>query len=121
MPPDESREPDDPTRIVRSPTEWVPPTPAYGAITFHQVWTNNGVLCLECRSCSKRTALTKTDLPHSRLGALRAARQLQVLRLRRGSAAPVRSDDGRGERCSSRATGCAGRSGGDDVTEHETR
>ena len=64
-------EPDDPTRIVRRPTERVLPTPAYGAVTFHEVWTNSGVLCLECRQCAKRTALTKADLPQSRLGNVR--------------------------------------------------
>ena len=64
-------EPDDPTRIARRPTEWMPPTPAYGAVTFHEVWVNSGVLCLECRSCNNRTALTKADLPASRLGKVR--------------------------------------------------
>ena len=46
-------------------------TPAYDAVTFHEVWTNSGVLCLECRQCAKRTALTKQDLPQSRLGPVR--------------------------------------------------
>ena len=27
--------------------------------------------CLECRQCAKRTTLTRTDLPQSRLGNLR--------------------------------------------------
>jgi len=35
------------------------------------VWINSGVLCLECRACNKRTALTKADLPQSRLGPVR--------------------------------------------------
>ena len=91
---------DDPTRrTVRRPITPVLPTPAYGAVTFHEVWTNSGVLCLECRQCAKRTALTKHDLPHSRLGNVRYVLHaiVQVLGLRRGQAAPVRSDDGRGE------------------------
>ena len=66
-------EPDDPTRLesARRPLAPSYPTPAYGAITFHQLWINSGVLCLECRQCAKRTALTKVDLPQSRLGNVR--------------------------------------------------
>ena len=64
-------EPADPTRRTMRPITPVLPTPAYDAVTFHEVWTNSGVLCLECRQCAKRTALTKTDLPRSRLGNVR--------------------------------------------------
>ena len=56
---------------ARRPIEPQWPAPAYGAITFHQVWTNSGVLCLECCRCNKRTAFTKADLPASRLGNAR--------------------------------------------------
>ena len=61
-------EPDDPTRIVRRPIEPVPVTPAYGAITFGQVALEGGVLCVECRVCAKRTALTKLECPPIRTG-----------------------------------------------------
>ena len=66
-------EPDDPTRLesARRPLAPSYPASAYGAITFHQLWINSGVLCLECRQCAKRTALTKADLPRSRLGPVR--------------------------------------------------
>jgi hypothetical protein len=63
--------PDDPTRRATRPIDPVWPAPASGAVTFHQVWVNSGVLCLECRQCNKRTALTKADLPASRLGNIR--------------------------------------------------
>jgi hypothetical protein len=76
MPADESPDPplwEDATRLesARRPLAPVLPAPAYGAITFHELWTNSGVLCLECRECNKRTALTKPDLPASRLGPVR--------------------------------------------------
>src|SRR5436190_13633297 len=60
-------EPEDPTRLesARRPIAPQYPAPAGDATTFLQVWTLSGVLCLECRQCNKRTALTKTDLPRS--------------------------------------------------------
>ena len=65
--------PDDPTRLesARRPLPPSYPPPAGDATTFHQVWIKSGVLCLECRACAKRTALTKADLPASRLGPVR--------------------------------------------------
>jgi hypothetical protein len=74
MPDDESHEPplwEDATRIKQRPLSPMLSTPAGDATTFHQVWVNSGVLCLECRQCNKRTALTKADLPASRLGSVR--------------------------------------------------
>ena len=64
-------DPEDPTRIKQRPLAPMYPAPASGATTFLQVWTNSGTLCLECRQCSKRTALTKADLPQARLGPVR--------------------------------------------------
>ena len=46
----------------------VPLAPAYGAVTFSQVALEGGVLCVECRACAKRTALTKLECPAIRLG-----------------------------------------------------
>ncbi len=61
---------DDPTRIERArrPIEPHWPAPAYGAITFHQVATNGGALCVECRACERRIALTKNECSHIRTG-----------------------------------------------------
>ena len=61
-------EPDDPTRRTMRPTEWVPPTPADCAVTFGQVALEGGVLCVECRACNARTALTKAECPEIRVG-----------------------------------------------------
>jgi hypothetical protein len=61
-------EPDDPTRIARRPITPMPPSPAHGAITFGQVATGGGALCIECRSCDKRAALTKAECPAIRTG-----------------------------------------------------
>ena len=47
-------EPKDPTRRAMRPYEPVLPTPAYGAVLFHDVWVNSGVLAVECRQCGKR-------------------------------------------------------------------
>jgi hypothetical protein len=61
---------DDPTRLesARRPISRTPPAPAYGAITFSQVAMEGGVLCVECRACAKRTALTRQEYPAIRLG-----------------------------------------------------
>jgi hypothetical protein len=65
--------PDDPTRLesARRPLGPSYPAPAYGAITFQQLWINSGVLAVECRACDKRSTFTKADLPRSRLGPVR--------------------------------------------------
>ena len=92
-------EPDDPTRIVRRPTEPVPPTPAYGAVTFGQVALEGGVLCVECRACAKRTALTKQECPPIRTGnsafVLHATFKCSRVRIDRRAALP--SDQGRSD------------------------
>jgi hypothetical protein len=64
-------EPPDPTRGAMRPYE---PGAAHA-----RLWRGNvsrsldeqRVLCLECRQCAKRTALTKQDVPQSRLGNVR--------------------------------------------------
>jgi hypothetical protein len=74
MPDDESHDPplwEDATRIKQRPLAPTYPAPAGDSTTFLQVWTNSGTLCVECRECGKRTALTKNDLPASRLGPVR--------------------------------------------------
>ena len=60
--------PDDPTRRTMRPMEPMPPAPAYGAVTFSQVALEGGVLCVECRACAKRTALTKAECSAIRVG-----------------------------------------------------
>ena len=37
-------------------------------VTFSHVATGGGVLCVECRACNKRTALTKQECPALRVG-----------------------------------------------------
>ena len=68
-------EPDDPTRLesARRPVAPSYPTPAYGAIPFTNVDTQqqHAVLASNAAQCAKRTALTKVDLPQSRLGNVR--------------------------------------------------
>jgi hypothetical protein len=66
-------EPESPNRSdsARRPIAPQWPSPASDPIKFIQVWTNSAVLCLKCRQCNKRTALTKADLPQSRLSNVR--------------------------------------------------
>jgi hypothetical protein len=73
MPADESHEPDDPTRIAsaRRPIERMQPAPAQGGVTFHQIAAHGGVLCVECRACGRRSALTKQECPAIRHGNAR--------------------------------------------------
>jgi hypothetical protein len=54
------------TRIKRRPIAPVPPASTYGVVSYSQVALEGGVLCVECRSCNKRTALTKHDCPQIR-------------------------------------------------------
>jgi hypothetical protein len=40
-------------------------TPAYGPdLTFGRIAINEGALCIECKACGRRTALTKKNCEH---------------------------------------------------------
>ena len=44
-------------------------TPAYGPeLPFERIAINQGALCIECKACGRRTALTSKDCPHIYIG-----------------------------------------------------
>ena len=46
--------------------------PAYGpGLQFERIAINQGALCIECRTCGRRSALTSENCPHIRLGQQR--------------------------------------------------
>jgi len=97
---------DDPTRIARRPIEPTVPPPAYGAITFSKVATEGGVLCVECTSRGRRSALRKPECPAIRLGnnryVLHATSGADAARTSRACIKRPKTK----RRCSSRANRC---------------
>ena len=44
-------------------------TPAYGlGLQFERIAINQGALCIECKACGRRSALTAENCRHTRLG-----------------------------------------------------
>ena len=44
-------------------------SPAYGPdLQFERIAINEGALCIECKTCGRRTALTKQNCEHIRVG-----------------------------------------------------
>ena len=43
--------------------------PAYGpGLQLERIAVNHGALCIECKACGRRSALTAEDCPHIREG-----------------------------------------------------
>jgi hypothetical protein len=106
--------PDDPTRIERRPVTSASPASAYGGVSFGQVALLGRVLCVECRSYNKRTALTNQECPQIRTGNGRCVLHatFKCSRAARTSRACIKRRWTR-RRSSWQATRCGGRSGGD--------
>jgi hypothetical protein len=53
-------------------------TPAYGReLTFERIAINEGALCIECRVCGRRTALTRENCKHIHLGNKRRVKTMR--------------------------------------------
>src|SRR3954447_5054979 len=52
--------------------------PAYGAeLPFERIAINQGALCIECKACGRRSALTKQNCQHIRLGNKRPVKTMR--------------------------------------------
>jgi hypothetical protein len=52
--------------------------PAYGPeLPFERIAINHGALCIECKACGRRSALTKQNCEHIRLGNKRLVRAMK--------------------------------------------
>src|SRR3954447_17278120 len=59
--------------------------PAYGPeLPFERIAINQGALCIECKACGRRSALTASDCPHIHVGNKRLVKTAKFKCGRRG-------------------------------------